>query len=85
MEIRSHNQQIEAILADVAAQRLTEDEAYLLIKTVQNAEPRVFEYSFAYEDLLLRDHQLFGARILMGVTHCSLAIEALREKSTDNA
>lgn len=79
METRSNHPQIADILSEVAAQRLSEEEAYRRIKALQDGKPQESEYLFGFEDPLLRDHQLFGARILMGVAHCSLAIEAARK------
>ena len=80
------NAQIEAILTEVAARRLTEEEAYARIKAlsgpadVSPQNPVPFAARFGFEDPLLRDHQLFGRRVLMGVAHCSLAVEAARAR-----
>jgi acyl transferase domain-containing protein/acyl carrier protein len=82
MRPRENNAEIEAILSEVVANRLTEEEAYSRIRALPQSAgtPKAaagpFCASFGFDDPLLRDHQLFGRRILMGVAHCSLALEA---------
>lgn len=38
----------------------------------------VFSRSYMFNDDLLKDHQLYGEQLLMGLAHCSLVFEALQ-------
>ncbi len=42
-----------------------------------------YRKTFVYDEDMLKDHQIFGEQILLGVVHCSLAIEAAKAKYPD--
>lgn len=79
------------ILENVKSKRLSKMEALEMIEQLngQGAHQRAAVASkqkeraglvrvFTYDDPYLRDHRVFDQRVLLGVTHCSLAIEAGR-------
>lgn len=74
------------IFERVAEQKLTTDKALELlegsIKKLPATLPRNPTYTkmFSYEDDILKDHKIFGQQILLGVVHCSLAVDAARAK-----
>ena len=79
----------QQIYEKVANRELTEDEALELIAGF-NEQPQApqqqapaYMKTFVYDEDILKDHQIFGQQILMGVAHCSLAIEAAKAKYPD--
>ncbi len=45
--------------------------------TFAEAQNQPLMRSFKYDEPYLRDHTVFGEQVLLGVTHCSMAIDAL--------
>lgn len=74
------------IYEKVAEQKLTMAEAMELLKGITDPLPEsspqnaTYTKTFSYDNDLLKDHKVLGEQILLGVVHCSLAIEAARAR-----
>jgi len=69
----------------LANQEITPDNALGLIGQFNKSEVsssqkqvNVYTKKFIYDEDILKDHKVFGEQILLGVMHCSLAIEVAR-------
>ncbi|MBM0279278.1 polyketide synthase dehydratase domain-containing protein, partial [Micromonospora tarensis] len=69
---------IRAVLAEFRAGRLSRDEVRALLEST----PATVVRSFRYDEPYLRAHQVFGRQVLLGVTHCALAVELTRAGDT---
>ncbi|ACE85786.1 L-histidine N(alpha)-methyltransferase [Cellvibrio japonicus] len=72
---------IKDIFKLVESQFLAESSAMLAIEQFQTHLQDQREYialqeTFSFDEPYVRDHRVFGERLLLGVTHCSLAINA---------
>ncbi|MCP4137096.1 MAG: SDR family NAD(P)-dependent oxidoreductase [bacterium] len=80
---------IREILKQVERNEMSRFEAFELIEKVRQeggkkkrledidlASKSIFSRTFDFDELYLRDHTVFNKPVLLGVTHCSLAIEA---------
>ncbi|UCH94145.1 MAG: SDR family NAD(P)-dependent oxidoreductase [Candidatus Aminicenantes bacterium] len=78
--------EIRKILEEVQENKITKIEALERIKQLKqeekgkkNGRNRIYlTKKFTYNEPYLRAHILFGQQVLLGVTHCSMAIEAAR-------
>ena len=69
------------VYAKVAGQQMSEAEALALFKErfgEQKMNSALYQRVYQYDTPILKEHQLFGEQILMGVTHCALALEAAK-------
>ena len=72
----------EEILGLLKQKKISKVEAFELIKKFDQ-KPKSSTFSFSSENSYIRDHIVMQQRVLMGVTHCGLAIEAFRKKFVD--
>ena len=78
---------IQKIFQDVEQKKLSSKEALTRIEQLKIGETSshsllpvkdVFVENFKFDETFLKDHTIFGQQVLLGVTHCSLAIETAR-------
>lgn len=72
---------VKDIFQLVQNKTLPKDQALQAIEKIQRVTQTgqrlgTYQESFAYDEPYLRDHRVFGLRLLLGVTHCSMALKA---------
>ncbi|WP_268626497.1 SDR family NAD(P)-dependent oxidoreductase [Paenibacillus alvei] len=65
---------MKTVLERFKHKAFTKEEAQLRISSLDKGE---FWLTFEYGEPYLQDHTVFGEQVLLGVTHCSMAIEAV--------
>lgn len=72
---------IEKLLKQVVEKKITSEQANQFIEQLKKEAGQEKQYSeyFSYNDSFLRDHTVFDRRVLLGVTHFSLAFDGLRK------
>ncbi|MGD6960814.1 SDR family NAD(P)-dependent oxidoreductase [Fictibacillus phosphorivorans] len=68
---------IQDVLKEVEQKKISKHKAFERIEELTNKRTEgLFTRTYIHDELLLKDHTVFGKQTLLGVTHCSLAIEA---------
>ena len=79
---------MEEIYSSLVQKRISKKEALEKIRAIKGADALAhLEQSltelFEYNEPYVRDHVVRGKRVILGVTHCSMAIELMKRKNPE--
>ncbi|MEJ8302800.1 SDR family NAD(P)-dependent oxidoreductase, partial [Saccharibacillus sacchari] len=71
MGVKNMKTDIKHVLHRLEKKEISKEQAMLQVNAIKNQEEC---WSFKYNESYLKDHTVFGEQVLLGVTHCALAL-----------